>query len=90
MDSHRGELWRVLQPRRGANAATSTHAATVDHYQSILRKATKVLDDMLQDPQPNNRFRAAQTILCMANSFRTDSESIRERVPEPDVPPEMA
>jgi hypothetical protein len=45
-------------------------AQAADRYQPIVIKAMDIMEDLLDDPDGQCRFKAAQIILCMSPSFR--------------------
>ena len=51
-------------------ARNQRQTLVTDRFQGILGKAADVLLEFLKDPDPNNRYRAAQTLLQMANAFK--------------------
>jgi NADH dehydrogenase/NADH:ubiquinone oxidoreductase subunit G len=77
-----------------ADARMQKFGALADQYQSVVAKATAVLEGMLEDASPANRFRAAQTLVCMSGNFkpkvlREGAAEAMPREPEPDLPPKV-
>ncbi|MDP9175417.1 MAG: helix-turn-helix domain-containing protein [Planctomycetota bacterium] len=65
-----------------ADARMHAHASVADGYQTLVQRATSVLSQLLDSPIDNNRYRAAQTILSMVNSFKPQPA---DKVPEYDL-----
>jgi len=82
-----------------AEARSQAHAYATDRYQMLLIRATSVLARFLDDPQEDNRFRAATVLLNMAGCFRpitrkflistTRSNDGDNSWPEPQLPPKV-
>jgi orotate phosphoribosyltransferase-like protein len=68
-------------------ARDQLHTATMDGYQSVLLRATGVLDDFLSDHVKRNRLRAAQIVLNMAGCFRPFMGSSQSFTPS--LPPKQ-
>jgi hypothetical protein len=72
---NRRTLWRWKNfdddfRRALENVRMQTHAAVIDRYSTLLARSTSVFAKMLSDPAEDKQFRAAQTLINMAGSFR--------------------
>jgi transposase-like protein len=95
---NRRTLWRWRTYNADYRAAlldARMHAFSTigDAYQGILHRAAKVMAELLDDPQPANRYRAAQTLITMSGSFRPrvtkQLMEFKPKMPEPDLPEKM-
>jgi hypothetical protein len=85
--------WKNWNPDYRAallDARMQNFAEMGDQYQSAVKRATAVLEQLLDDPASTVRYRAAQTLVTMAGSFKPQipkgGTPATSGPPEPDLP----